>query len=382
MPTVVILGAGATHGSSIARTDRPPPLLRDLGQNLFLPPFSEYHTSPGGNDIRSLVEDLLDRTGLRSDIEAFLSSLHICERIRQVIEPGSIWMSPTQIDGLLRGDQFDALLIELGAHDQMPTLVKMLRCFAERNLPASICPRNLVFSLIPSAIRTLIDYCLASEYHFCERHASLFRMLTGGDAVVSYNYDDIADVTLWANGRLSQESFAHLGFTHISLPPIHCNRSRIIPLLKMHGSFNWLEEFPWLPPRLNPQGMYYTLRVPGEEGAGPSGALVPVVLPFYQKELEYLRHHIYLRHLARMGEFLMNSDKVVLVGKTFMNSDESLNEFISQAAKKGTRSLWIIDPATVDGRFISFHEELFNGKCTNTWKTLEEFHANMSAASG
>jgi hypothetical protein len=108
-------------------------------------------------------------------------------------------------------------------------------------------PRDFAEAL--EALKVLICYVLqfAGGTRSCELHKKLFDVVKPS-AVISFNYDLIADQSMLEAGLLDWKAVAYRGATHISVP----NNGRVIyrriqtgvasgnvPLLKLHGSINW-----------------------------------------------------------------------------------------------------------------------------------------------
>ncbi len=85
-----------------------------------------------------------------------------------------------------------------------------------------------------------------------------FRVSSGVIVLFRFNYDDIADYSLYWAGKLTRLSFQGLGFEEIILPspglssepggrlnklPEFMERFNSVKFLKVHGSFNWWAYF-------------------------------------------------------------------------------------------------------------------------------------------
>ena len=108
-------------------------------------------------------------------------------------------------------------------------------------------PRDFAEAL--EALKVLICYVLQQEGGTspCELHKKLFSLIQPS-AVISFNYDLIADQSMLDAGLLYWKSMTYRGAIHVSVPTergvaykqVYAgSASSDVPLLKLHGSMNW-----------------------------------------------------------------------------------------------------------------------------------------------
>lgn len=354
MPTVVILGAGASKACPNNHPDLPMPLLRELPEVLSrAQPQSSFHWF--GKNLNLLLE-LTHR-----DIEVFLTLLYrlneffFMPRLKNSLDADFI-------NQILASSALPEIFAMPRDFRQAVAVLELLRKFAVEDAVAvtSFSPVNF-FTLFHGA---LLEYFQASFQRYpCPLHLRLFEGLDRFDCVVSFNYDQIADYTLHWAGKLTPLSFEGLGFEEISLPPreaatpglpdipnkqlrnlIH-DRLYCVKFLKVHGSFNWFSRIEedklhddWTypvgpPPRLR-QSLKGGAEVRYSLTGWPSVAnstLAPVILPFLAKDFIYRANAMFARHMTAFQGELQEADNIYLVGKSFQNSDSELNGMIRYA---------------------------------------------------
>ena len=225
----MIFGAGATAYCDIANSDRRPPLVRT-------------------GDFLRIVEKPLNYTLASSDFaERFLNPFCIwafrrfdnLEYLFTLLFMISLEESFDGIDASLRekyrGESWldDAVLV------------------AER-LRFAILPRNIIVNLI-GLVRDEIQLCLGttgphpSRYEFqplSVQHRKIVRRLRSGDAVISFNWDTVADYALLNEKLLNESSFQNPLFSTIRMPHDYKIEGTPVYLSKPHGSFNWYSTIP------------------------------------------------------------------------------------------------------------------------------------------
>jgi hypothetical protein len=287
-------------------------------------------------------------------------------------------------------------------------VLKVLRVVAAEGPGAavtSLSPGNF-FRLFQGA---LVEYFQASFRRYpCPLHLRLFQGLNRNDCVVSFNYDEIADYSLYSAGKLTRLSFEGLGFEEIFLParaegPLELGgipdqlRERIpdllnrVKFLKIHGSINWwgrMQEMSapddgWTykvsahehlrqSARGGPE-VRYCLDHPGDKVDRTNWTPAPIIFPFLTKDFIYRGNAMFARHLVAFQEELRAAHEIVLVGKTFQNSDSELNGMIRYASHgKAGRVLHIVDPNT-DPEFERYHCSLFSARLGDRYWSFREY---------
>jgi len=246
MNRVIVLGAGASHGSSFSsQVDHPLPLVRSfLDTMLRLQRETVFH---------DLIKELLQRfypafnssrQRLRNtDFEAFFSLL------AQDCESLSLW--PTAIVG----EDADQELV-----NELKFWLDGLEFSAKCQEELRSAPFGQAFQMLSSIrfymLQGLIAKTLADCHQdkLCEYHSRLAEILRPGDTIISFNYDLVMDQTLQ---RLRPDLWTYADGYGIrfrmlfdlkgqSRLPKTTNTSSVL-LLKPHGSCNWITTRPFGP---------------------------------------------------------------------------------------------------------------------------------------
>jgi hypothetical protein len=202
---VVVLGAGASRGSNVPG-DKTPPLDAE-----FLTEAANYFR---GKNVRGPYREHVKAW------KAFLDHLK---------------------GAGLKFDEVKAWRLE-----QLSTFLEARANLHELQLGRGR-PRKFVEAL--DALKVVVCYVLRGTggAKFCDLHRALFELVTPS-AVLSFNYDLIADQSMLEMGILNWSSKQYRGARYIEIPigkrskyvPINSKRLRgQTPLLKLHGSMNW-----------------------------------------------------------------------------------------------------------------------------------------------
>src|SRR5215469_10635439 len=362
------------------------PLLRDLPEVLI-----RAHAESAWHKLGDNLNRLLSLTD--RDIEVLLTLLYRLNECFFLPRKAHL-LDPDFVDQILASSALPEMFTFPRDAEQATAILKCLRGFAVENDPTVVLlsPGNFL-QAFAGAFR---EYFQASFKRYpCPLHLRLFEELERFDCVVSFNYDLIADYTLYSAGRLTPFSFEGLGFAEIVLPlekaespdlrgsssslrpPDIRDRLHGIKFLKVHGSFNWfcrLEE-TWPPPddwtyvvgqspRLRQishggPAVRYCLGDPNLTLDWTNWTLAPLILPFLTKDFIYCANPMFARHMTAFQQELAAADEIFLVGKSFQNSDHELNGMIRWATYgKKCRTLHIVDP-NPDAEFEHFHCSLF-----------------------
>jgi len=369
MKTTIILGAGATFGALPVNHDFPPPLLQNLPE-IITEKFLSLNRSKDGPSFAEGFCRLLDLTDTRKDIEKYLTILHILGLISRRINKKYVFLSNAEIDNLINNQLLRDFFVEEALIRKATCILEFFRDnkrYSLLNYPANF------QNLFQNSIREYFFHSLKNC--FCDRHRMLFDELNRYDVVVNFNYDEVADFTLFSTNRLNRESFRNLPFADIVFPRPPKEDCEPICYLKVHGSFNWWTEIE------DQSKVYYCLisEASSSQISHLGNTFFPIVLPTLTKKIIYKQYPIYEAHIRGLVSHLQYSNKVVLVGKSFKNSDRELNELIYKACQSKSRDLTIIDPCISEVSFISHHESLFNGICKRKFKSFEEYGQHQSA---
>jgi hypothetical protein len=369
--TIVILGAGATLGASKIDPTWKPPLMQNLScvLNPSLPVFSQGNDSP---KILKSLKEILDTTDTWNDFELLFTLFQVFDIASKNLKKNNVIINENDLQVLLLNHISDNVhLKEFNLNTHELECLNKLKCYYLKN---GIDVINAPINIMLFFRRAIYEYMYRAITSVrCIYHHKLFRDLKNEDTVVSFNYDEIADYCLADMGKLWKNSFKDLGFAEISLPE-NKNEQDCVTFLKVHGSFNWTT-------KLNELGyfideVYYekpTSKYNGQamiHGNTPYG----VVLPYRHKGFIYSNIPIYKHHIDRFIDVLRLSDKVIIVGKSFLNTDKDLADLIRFACSVKVKTLDIIDPKSEELEWKNYHEVLFNAQCVNHWPSLEAFY--------
>ena len=363
MMTTVILGAGATRGASRVSFSRLPPLLKDLPTVISNYLFALNRPADEPNAAK-IFNDLIDLTQSRDNIEVYCTVLHLLGRMSAMINPRHVFLNDEEIKRVLEDGVIENYFRDGELAAKARTIILYFHGKGENSLLPNY-PANFE-TFFHGSIRDYLYHALPSC--FCNYHAKLFETLCENDCVVNFNYDEVGDFTLFSSNRLSEKSFEGLPFDSTQFPKDIASDCRPLRYLKVHGSLNWRTEISDYK-----KFVYYELISESCRKTPKGNTFYPVILPTLTKEIIYREHPIYSSHIAEFYSALNSSEKIVLAGKSFKNSDKVLNDSIKESRAHRRCSLTIIDPLIRDEEFIKFHEHLFNGTCDARYSTLREF---------
>lgn len=191
--TLILLGAGASRGSAL---NHPPPTIKDF--------FTDGMTRAQG-DYTSLWE-VLSNLGYRKELLA--SGKVNIEEIYSELASLNQWISG--VNPLLVRQKLGGKIYSLS-------------------------PSVLMEAFILDALHPSNEEAINRP---CKKHIDLFNELSPGDAVISFNYDLIADSALKSMGCWREVD----GYGFISISAYTDDTygdSPAVKLLKLHGSINW-----------------------------------------------------------------------------------------------------------------------------------------------
>jgi len=250
-------------------------------------------------------------------------------------------------------------------------------------------PGNFL-NILAGAVMEEITFCIgttgprpkacAGYQPVSEDHRLLAKTLAPGDAVISFNYDTVADYALLNEGLLSTESFRNPAFEYIQLPEGSAARGGCVHFYKPHGSFTW---------RLRHKSLNLGYAVVfGRCKRSDFGFFAPIIFPYYAKMEVLDRHPIFAAELACALVELAMCDRLVVIGKQFWKGDRDIAEKISAACAHKWRLVTYVDPQCVsNSRWLVFHNELFNAHpyvSPQRFATLEDYvwHLKQLIAAG
>lgn len=358
---VFIIGAGASNGASYVHPKYKPPLTPDL---IKIFDNCSLNNKLDGQHVERWFKELLHITNSENDIENFFTIFFSLEVISSLINPAFAFLSRDQIQDMLQ--RFDEI-----EKKYQRTAIEIFRPILQFFLEN---PRAAVLAN-PNNLKTIFSECLREYFMVaitdcnCKYHSLLFSKLTSDDAVVSFNYDSICDFTLYRLGKLDKNSFEGLGFDNIVILN-DCEKKESVKFLHIHGSFNWWTTLD----DKGSHGINYCLLNEDCKTNLIGNSPFPVILPFKQKKILYESMPIYKRHVDGFLSLIEEATEIFIVGKTFDNSDEELNDLICEKSKKIKKQLFIIDHNFQKPNFIKKHEKIFNACYVRGWRDLEHYY--------
>jgi hypothetical protein len=180
---------------------------------------------------------------------------------------------------------------------------------------------------------------LAHQYGECEYHQRLFAPLGYGDAIITFNYDLVAERALRRRFEEQRVDFGawlygfKLRLGHMYGPI----------LLKLHGSSNWklTESVPT--PYQNSWKDFD--KSPGYRGHYAEGGVFPILLPFWDKRIE---KNPWIKLWTRAHSKLAAATQVLIWGYSLPLTDVKAQQlFVLGLGKERTEqlSLCIVDPS-------------------------------------
>ncbi|KXL52132.1 hypothetical protein CLNEO_24810 [Anaerotignum neopropionicum] len=369
MHNLIILGAGASYGSSWAREGYRPPLLKDLFSVA-----ADAHKEYKNPDIEIVkeFESLYQSLEINNDFEIFCTALYYIEKIRRAIIPQYTFFDDVTLQNILSNH---SIINGFIPDPKYVNLAIDILSFATKHkrLAQEYIAYNNFQTIFMVDFRNYIYSCHRGNIQ-CEYLSKLFNSLEQNDIVVSFNYDEIADYTLLNLGKLAPASLESLGFAGINIPS-HLIGKVPVKLLKVHGSFNWYSKLETV--GTTHEEIFYNLPVQGTEFRIFGDTLTRVILPIKYKEDLYKNNRLLSLHQELFYKSLQDAEIIWIVGKSFMNNDIELEERIKKSCVgRSKKTLNIIDPSVQDNGFVNHHLDLFNANKGNFWTSLHEFYYN------
>jgi hypothetical protein len=216
-----------------------------------------------------------------------------------------------------------------------------LRAFLEHKLTGTIPAYSdaRIMSEFARAIQALLRKAHGKE--ICKHHEKLFRTLSRGDVILSFNYDLVAERALRRAGEKRDISF---GPWIYAFEPIPANTDLPL-LLKLHGSSNWKIRTKGFESRTTCWDDFD--RTPGYRAYDGEGTVFPIFLPFWDKRIE---EDPWLS-LWRTGcSSLQRVEQLVVWGYSLAPTDVKSEQLFSIALGKRNLRLCVIDPSPVTRR--------------------------------
>jgi hypothetical protein len=170
----------------------------------------------------------------------------------------------------------------------------------------------------------------------CSFHQEVFRRLGAGDAIVSFNYDLVAERALRSRAEPLGVSFNWLYGLDSKPAPFDFPM-----LLRLHGSSNWrmgsdeqirVRTKAWSELGISP-------RYRGDQG---TGTIFPIFLPFWDKRIE---REPWLKIWKAAYFSLKHTDELVVWGYSLPLSDIKARQLFGLAMNGRPFRLYVIDPS-------------------------------------
>jgi hypothetical protein len=170
----------------------------------------------------------------------------------------------------------------------------------------------------------------------CTYHANLFKDLEDDDAIISFNYDLVAERALRKVVAPRQVLF-HKGLYGFGSHQI----DRCPILLKLHGSSNWLLNANTFSVRTKKWTDFD--RAPGYMGHKGKGTVFPIFLPFWDKRIE---KEPWLALWTRAFQTLRRSQEVLVWGYSLPPTDVKAQQlFTLSLSETSSLRLCVVDPS-------------------------------------
>lgn len=336
----MIFGAGATAYCDVANPDRRPPLAST-------------------SDFLRIVESPLSHTLASSDFaEKFLNpfcswAFHRFDNLEYLF---------TLLFIISLEDSFEGIEPKLKGKYNRESWLDDAVLLAGR-LRFSILPRNIIGNFV-GLVRDEIQLCLGttgshpSPYQFqplSTQHRKIVGTLRPGDAVISFNWDTVADYALLNEKLLNEASFKNPLFSTVGMPNDYKIAGDPVSLIKPHGSFNW---FSTLPTGSEPErtGVFFGKLYEGTN----FNTMPPVILPYLSKELILQQLPVFSNELKLAFMTLAECDELVVIGKQFFSGDVDLATSIKQVCGSKQRRVLYVNPEVKDSVWVRHHDSVFN----------------------
>ena len=190
--------------------------------------------------------------------------------------------------------------------------------------------------LVVSSFATCITALLREAHgtNKCKYHEKLFRQISAGGTIISFNYDLVVERALLSRG-VGSNLFgpwlyglegAPAGF---DLPTV----------LKLHGSQNWQIEDENIEVRTKE---WAGLSSPGYRGDVGVGTVFPIFLPFWDKRIE---RDPWLKFWTLAFARLATAESVVVWGYSLPTTDLKAQQLFKSALKDRPFNLCVVDPS-------------------------------------
>lgn len=200
----------------------------------------------------------------------------------------------------------------------------------------------------------------------CGRHIRLFRSLGGQDAILTFNYDLVAERALRRHPQIVDFGEWIYDFDSVPAP------GRQFPFLhKLHGSVNWRSDATARTPVLRQRKWADFDRAPGYTDFGPKFS---ILLPYWEKRVE---EEPWLSIWRKAARHLERTTSLLIWGYSCPLTDLKARELIRitlLSARASLREVCVIDPsAEVRGRWRAFFVKQKFWQYTN----IDEFLADI-----
>jgi len=352
-----MLGAGATTGCDIANPDRLPPLInvshfkrifeQGDGYNVTTSPFAAM----GLNKFFLWAIDFYE-----ADLELLFTHLFFMGKIKNSTS----------------GPQF----VQMASRTYQDTRINRLATevvLTGLYWGGTVGIRNIL-EMFSGALRAEIMNCLGTKGKNpttlpftppSKQLDKIAKFLQRGDALVSYNYDDLMVYAALNAGRVDRNSFKN----PLILDCLQQNTktcSDRITVCTPHGSFSWRSSIN------DPYGAVYACygQISPPE---PFGVLPPLILPYKCKEELMQSIPIFGFEMALSLQILSECDELIVIGKQFFSGDEDLVDKLTDACKNKKRSVIYVDLSVDRPDWLKKHNEIFNVSSVQTFKSIQSF---------
>lgn len=290
----IILGAGASRGVSYAEST-PTPMLSPLDTDFY---------------------DLLQRLGPPLDDEDAAA----VKEVLRLASDGNLWESMERMFYTLdlRFSMMDMLSPDQSGKKLADEFRKSFGRAVQTLLRAAHVPDHLTKR--------------------CDHHINLFEPLAQTDAVITFNYDMVAEYGLWnklssviPDAKLIQFPSWLYGFEPGPAAAVSCPR-----LYKLHGSVNWEGTVD------NKEGVKVRPLDPSDTKAGYGGDVFLMMLPFWDKKIEEPPWSTIWKSAGRQ---LARTTKLVVWGYSLPPTDLKSGELLRLTLQNNLRELVVIDPS-------------------------------------
>jgi SIR2-like protein len=214
-----------------------------------------------------------------------------------------------------------------------------LRSYLRRKLTSAVekTEEEAVVSHFARALVALLRK--AHGVRTCENHEYLLQGLGRNDAVITFNYDLVAERALRGHAEVNEVPFVPGIYR---LKPDDQPDFEFPKILKLHGSVNWRMEGDAFHVRTTDWGNFDD--TPGYRGYSGEGTRFPIFLPFWDKQVT---RGPWLPLWQKAHQQLKKTEYIVVWGFSMATTDVKARELFTISVPDGgaNRRLCVIDPS-------------------------------------